>query len=73
MNQWLKIRNFLGIGGKTSNSNICSNEIGHDSSHSVEQLYASFRRAMSMLKLQNTINQLSNNGSGLRADDLFFS
>ena len=65
-------KEFFGIGGKTSNSNICSNEIGHDSSHSAEQLYASFRRAMSMLKLQNIINQLSNNGSGLRADDLFF-
>lgn len=59
----------FGIGGKTPNNTTSSND--HDSSYSLEQSSA-FERAMSMLQFRNILNHLSNNGSGLRADDLFF-
>ena len=51
------------------NNTTSSND--HDSSYSLEQSSA-FERAMSMLQFRNILNHLSNNGSGLRADDLFF-
>ena len=60
----------FGIGGKKSNDTLCSNI--NDLAQSEEQSNATFGRAMSMLNFLNIIKQLSNNGSGLHADDLFF-